>query len=241
MALALALLAPAAPAAAWEPDVRTARAYLESRPGQVSFSVRVGARVYGHDAARVVPSVSLMKTVLLAAYLRRPTVRDRPLTRAQRHLLAPVIRWSNNAKASRILGIVGLAGTRAVAARAGLRDFVPFALWGDSRTSARDQALLFWRIERLLPPRHRAYGMKLLRTVVHTQRWGIAEVAPKGWRLYFKGGWGSGSGAADHQTALLVRGSRRVSLAITTMNNPSHAAGKRTLRGVAARLLRGLE
>ena len=46
--------------------------------------------------------------------------------------------------------------------------------------------------------------MERLRTVVHTQRWGIAEVAPAGWTLYFKGGWGSGTGLVDHQVALLT-------------------------------------
>lgn len=29
----------------------------------------------------------------------------------------------------------------------------------------------------------------------------IALVRPLGWRLYFKGGWGSGTGWVDHQVA----------------------------------------
>ena len=82
--------------------------------------------------------------------------------------------------------------------------------------------------------------MELLRTVVHTQRWGIAEVAPPGWTLYFKGGWGSGRGLVDHQVALLQRGRERVSVAILTTVSGTHRDGKRTLRGVARRLLRGL-
>jgi hypothetical protein len=44
----------------------------------------------------------------------------------------------------------------------------------------------------------------------------------------------------DHQVALLRRGDRRVSLAILTTGSPSHEYAKRTLRGVGARLLRGL-
>ena len=69
-----------------------------------------------------------------------------------------------------------------------------------------------------------------------------ARVAPRGWRLYFKGGWGSGSGAVDHQVALLHARARCASrVAIMTTGNGSHAAGKATLRGVAARLLRGLD
>ena len=83
-------------------------------------------------------------------------------------------------------------------------------------------------------------AMRLLRTIVRSQRWGIARVRPDGWRLYFKGGWGSGTGRVDHQVALLAKGEERVAVAITTTGNGSHAAGKRTLRGVARRLLRGL-
>ena len=62
---------------------------------------------------------------------------------------------------------------------------------------------------------------------------------PPGWALYFKGGWGSGTGWADHQVALLRRGRRRLSVAILITSSPSHAYGNETLRGVAARLLRG--
>jgi hypothetical protein len=63
---------------------------------------------------------------------------------------------------------------------------------------------------------------------------------PREWALYFKGGWGSGTGWADHQVALLRRGRRRLAVAILITWSPSHAYGKETLRGIAARLLRGL-
>ena len=217
-----------------------AERYLKTRPGTVTFSLRVGDRVYGHRAWRTVPAMSLMKPILMAAYLRRPEVRRRALTRADRQILGPMIRWSDNPAAERALGVVGLAGEVAVARLAGMRDFVPFSVWGTSETSARDQSMLFWRIRRILPRRHRAYGMGLLRTIVRGQRWGIAHARPRGWRLYFKCGWGSGSGAASHQAALLVKGRRRVALAITTEGNGTHAASTVTLRGVARRLLRGL-
>lgn len=55
-----------------------------------------------------------------------------------------------------------------------------------------------------------------------------------------QGGWGSGTGRVDHQVALLTRRRHRVSVAIFTQFDPDHAYGKRTLRGVASRLLAGL-
>ena len=74
-----------------------------------------------------------------------------------------------------------------------------------------------------------------------SQRWGMGQTIPDGWTLLFKGGWGSGTGAVDHQAGLLVRGESRVSIAVMTVNNPSHAYGKATLEGMSRRLLRGLE
>ena len=138
--------------------------------------------------------------------------------------------------------IVGLDGMAPVARAAGMRDYEPSrgSVWGMTRTSAHDQAILFWRLERLIPPRHRAFALRLLREIVPPQRWGVGEAAPRGWRLYFKGGWGSGRGLVDDQGALLVKGRRRVALGITTVANGSHTTGKATLRGVATRLLRGL-
>ena len=179
-----------------------------------------------------------MKTIFLAAYLRR--ARDRPLRAADRALLGPMIRRSDNVTATRVRNIVGDAALRRVARSAGMTDFRVAPVWGMSRTSARDQARLFHRLERVLPARHRPYALRLLARVVPSQRWGVARALPRGWRIWFKGGWGSGTGAVDHQAAVLARGERRIALAITTTGNGSHAAGKETLRGIAARLLRGL-
>jgi hypothetical protein len=65
---------------------------------------------------------------------------------------------------------------------------------------------------------------------------------PSGWKLYFKGGWGSGTGHIDSQVALLVhkRTGTRVSVAVLTLDDGSHAYGKETLRGIFKRLLAGL-
>jgi hypothetical protein len=226
---------------AWSPDVAAARAYAASRPGAVSFAVRTQGRVFGHRTTRGVPAASTLKAVLLVAYLRRGSVRARPLRRADRRLLAPMVRWSDNATATRIRTLVGDDGLRRTARAGGMRRFETHPVWGLSRVDARDLTRFMFGIDRLVPPRHRAYAMRLLRTVVRAQRWGVGRVVPAGWTLHLKGGWGSGSGAVDHQVALLRRGPLRVAVAITTTSNGSHAAGKATLRGVAARLLRGLE
>jgi beta-lactamase family protein len=239
-ALAIALVAAAPAHAAWDPDVPAARQYAEARLGEVSFAVRTERHLYGVRERRTVPAASVLKAMLLVAYLRQPEIRDRRLGRADLDLLEPMVRRSDNIAATRVRDIVGNAGLVRLARRVGMRGFAPAAIWGLSRINAADQARFFLNIDGFAPARHRATVLRLLGSIVPSQRWGIAEVRPPGWALYFKGGWGSGSGAVDHQVALLRRGARRVSLAILTTGSPSHGYAKRTLRGVAARLLRGL-
>ena len=247
----LAALAAPAPAAAqggaaepaaldWRPDVDAARAYARTRRGTISFAVRTGGRLYGHRTTRGVPAASVMKAMFMVAYLNHPSVRDRALRRADMDLLRPMITRSDNVTATRIRDFVGNWRLRRLAERGGMRRFRTAAIWGHSRVDAADQTLFFERIDLFVPERHRERALDLLASIVPSQRWGVGRVQPDGWRLYFKGGWGSGTGAVDHQVALLRRGEHRVAVAIMTTSNGSHAYGKETLRGVAKRLLRGL-
>jgi hypothetical protein len=231
------------PAAAprWAPGVAAARAYARARAGIVSFAIRTPRRTYGFRAERPARSASVVKAMLLVAYLRQASVRDRALTPAERALLGPMIRVSDNDAANRVFGVVGTPGLLGVARAAGMRSFVSGdGSWGASLVTAADQTRFFGRIDLRVPPRHRGDAMRLLRSISPAQRWGVAQVRPAGWALYFKGGWGSGSGAVDHQVALLTRGGARVSLAILTVGNPDMTYGNATLRGVAARLRQGL-
>jgi beta-lactamase class A len=237
VALAAAVLAMAAPGA-WAPHVRAAEHYAAQRHGYVSFAVRSGDRVWGRRMDRVVPSASTLKLVLLVTELRRAG--DHPLSRADRRLLAPMVRRSANGPASALVVRLGPARIEHVARLGGMHSFRLASPWGLSTVTARDLTRFALRVERLVPARHRAYAMRLWRTVVPSQRWGAFAVAPHGWTVHAKGGWGSGSGAVDHQVALLTRGNKRVAAAVLTTADGSHDYGKATLRGVFARLLRGL-
>ena len=161
--------------------------------------------------------------MLMVAYLRQASVRDRPLDAADKALLSPTIRRSDNITATRMRDIVGNAAIVRWRAGPGMTRFVDRPELGLSLITARDQTRFFLGIEDLLPDRHRAYALRLLRTIVPSQRWGMAQVIPARWQLYFKGGWGSGTGAVDHQVGLLQRGEHRVAIAVLTVGNPSHA------------------
>jgi hypothetical protein len=231
----------AAPPPGWHPDTRAARAWAAQRAGDISFAVCTARRGWSWRGATTYRSASVVKAMLLVAYLRRPDVRGRALRADERALLDPMIRYSDNDAADAIHARVGVGGLSALGRRAGMRHFAPYPVWGGSSIAPVDQARLFFRIDRLVPRRHRAYAMRLLRGIVTAQRWGIARAVPRGWRIAFKGGWGKGeTREVNHQAALLTNGRLRVSIAVMTADNPSHAYGAATLRGVAARLLRGL-
>lgn len=239
LAATVALAAPAAEAERWRPGLEAAREYAASRAGTISFAVRTRHRLYRSDAYRVYRSASVVKAMLLVAYLNHESVRGRKLTGADRALLAPMIRRSDNGAASRVRDFVGNGALERLAARVGMARFASAPSWGQTQITAAGQSKLFLRIDRYVVRRHRATAMRLLRTVVGPQRWGIAQAPHPGWTLYFKGGWGD-YGEVDHQVALLRRGERRVAVAILMTGFPSHDYGKRTLEGIARRLLQGL-
>ena len=232
LGLVAAPAAGAAPPPDWRPGVAAARAYLAGRAGDVSFSLRTERRHWSHGGTTTYRSASVVKAMLLVAYLRRGDVRGRRLRGGERALLDPMIRRSDNDAADAVSARVGMLALSALARRAGMRAFLPYPVWGGSRISADDQARFFLRIDRLVPRRHRAYALRLLRTVIPEQRWGIADAVPRGWTIAFKGGWGPGvTQTVEHQVALLTNAGLRVSIAVLTADSPSAAYGRETQRG----------
>jgi hypothetical protein len=235
----IALLWPAAAQAEqWQPDIAGATKYANGRVGSITFAVRTDERLLGRGLDTQVPSASVFKAMLLVTYLRQAG--DRALTDGDRALLAPMIQRSDNVAATRVRDIVGNAAITRLARRVGMTRFAVAQVWGLSQITARDQTKFFLHIDRFVPKAHRACALHLLRTITPSQRWGMGRVIPDGWRLYFKGGWGSGTGAVDHQVGLLRRGPYRVAVGILTVNDGSHAYGKATLKGMARRLFKGL-
>ena len=224
----------------WRPGLEQARAYAATRAGTIAFAVRTRRHLYRSDAYRPFSSASVVKAMLMVAYLNHPTVRGRSLTEADRALLDPMVRWSDNVAATRVRDFVGNGALVALARRVGMARFAVAASWGSSQITAAGQTKLFIRIDRLVVRRHRRVALRLLATIVPEQRWGIGRLSLRPWTLHFKGGWGDGSGAVDHQVALLRSGRHRIAVAIMTAGNPSHAYGQQTLEGLARRLLRGL-
>jgi D-alanyl-D-alanine dipeptidase len=215
------------------------RRYLRSRGGINSWAlIDSRGRLHGFAPRRRYVSASVVKAMLLVAYLRR--IGNRTPTASERRVLGPMIRVSDNSAATAIYRRVGDAGLRRLARRARMRRFTVAQCWGCAFFSAADQARFFYVFDRLVPPRSRAYARRLLSSIVSYQRWGFSRYSlAVGFRPFFKGGWrGTGRGQLVHEAAMFERGPVRFSMTVLTDGNPSHAYGTATLRGVAARVFR---
>jgi len=225
----------------WQKRVQDATRFLSARAGETSFAVvDERGRIHGHRRGVQYSSASLVKAMLLVAYLDRGEVRRRDLRGSERRLLGPMVRLSDNDAANALYQQVGIDGLNRLARRAGMRQFAANPVWGGCQVTARDQARFFLRIRALLPKRHRKYALSLLRRIVSYERWGIPPATPAGWVPYFKGGWfQDDDGWRVHQAALLRDGNRRIAIAVLTRGSPTLEYGAATITGVTSRLLHG--
>jgi hypothetical protein len=225
----------------WHQRVHDATRFLAGRTGSASFAlIDERGRIHGFRRGVQYSSASLVKAMLLVAYLNQRGVKGRRLHRADRRLLGPMIRVSDNDAASAVYERIGSGALVRLAHRAGMTHFEANPVWGGCQVTARDQARFFYRLRSLLPKRHRSYALGLLARIVATQRWGIPRASPPGWRVHFKGGWFQDDGGwRVHQAALLRHERRQISVAVLSSGGPTFGYGAATVEGVAARLLHG--
>ncbi len=220
----------------WDHRVESAGTFAKNRLGRVSFAVvSPDGRVRGRNIHATYRSASVVKAMLMVAYLNERGIRGRRLRRTDKSLLRPMVTRSDNRAASRVQNIVGNDALAKLARRVRMKDFATSPSWGATRISAHDQARFFWRVPAYVPSRHRGYARTLLANVVRDQRWGLPPALPDGWRLYFKGGWLPPR--LVHQVGLFERGRTRVAIAVLTDGDPSFRYGQRTIAEVAKRLL----
>jgi hypothetical protein len=219
-------------------SVAGAARFLDSRAGATAFAVvdsqghLSGVRVHEHFR-----TASIVKAMMLVAYLQMVDSRHRALNGGDRALLYPMIHISDNNAASAVLGIVGGGALARVARQAGMTDYAPgVGWWAFTQTSAADQARFFSLLGRLIPRQFYGYARGLLSSIDPSQSWGAPAVARPRWQVFFKGGWLPKEGVFT-QVARLERGSLAFSLSVLTSGQPSKAYGEQTIEGVAGALL----
>jgi hypothetical protein len=148
------------------------------RVALVSFAV-VGTAggLRCHECWRRYAAASVVKAMLLVAYLHSLSLAHRPLAPADRALLGSMIRVSDNDAATAVYLRVGDAGLERLARQAGMKAFAVSGYWGYAQITAADQTRLFAGLNRLVPRQFLAYARGLLSSIVSWQSWGIPEVA----------------------------------------------------------------
>jgi hypothetical protein len=221
--------------------IASAASYLHDRTGRKSFAVVTSeGRIYGRAVHRTFVSASVVKAMLLVAYLRMVAADHRDLDSNDRSILNPMIEVSDNSAATRAWEVVGNERLQRLAGSTGMTDFSIEGDWASAQISAADQARFFFAMHGALPRRFRGYADYLLSHIAGYESWGIPAVArPAGWSVYFKGGWrGTDLGELVHQVGRLQSHRGRIAIAVMTDGDPSMDYGIGTIEGVTAHLVR---
>jgi hypothetical protein len=220
-------------------QVEAAKLFAAERAGRVSFAVVDTSGALTCDRCRLsYDAASVVKAMLLVAYLNHLAKRGEPLAADHEAYLASMIRVSDNDAATAIYAHVGDEGLTELAAEAQMTDFHVSGSWASARITAADQARLFAALDELTAPEYRDYARALLSSISTEQSWGIPEVLRPEWQIFFKGGWLTHEdGSLVHQVARLEQGERTMAIAILTDGSPSDEYGRATIHGIAARVL----
>jgi hypothetical protein len=217
----------------------SAKEFARGRTGVVSLAVvNSEGKLRGERQNRRYAAASVVKSMLLAAELRRLKHAGEGIDSATDSLLTAMITVSDNSAADSIYDRVGDGGLFRVAERAGMTRFTVAGYWGNAQIAAADMARFFGDLDHAFPRRFREYAKGLLGSVTESQSWGIPAAAGDRWAVRFKGGW-LPDHALVHQAAELRerRGNRELAIVVLTDDQPSFTYGIETVRGVAERLL----
>jgi hypothetical protein len=213
--------------------------FLATRAGDTAFAVIDDAgALSGVRVHERFNSASVVKAMLLVAYLQQLSAGHRGLDPASRAVLFPMIHVSDNDAASAVFAVVGQSGLARLARQVGMTDFSTSPAWGFTQISAADQARFFLIQDRLIPPQFDAYARGLLSGISADQSWGVPAVARPRFRVFFKGGWYPSLGLVN-QAARLEAPGTTFAMAVLTRSGPSMAYGEQTIEGVTAHLLAG--
>jgi hypothetical protein len=221
--------------------IARAEAYLSQRVGRTALAVVDSAgRLSGVNVHRTFVTGSVVKAMLLVAYLRRLNgLGQRDVDAYSRSFLYPMIHVSDNSAATQTWSIVGDSGLYAVARAAGMTDFSISGIWARAQISAADQSRFFFEMDSLIPRQFVGYARFLLSTIAGYESWGIPAVArPLGYDVFFKAGWRpTVLGQLVHQIARLEGHGHTFSLAVMTDGDPTMGYGIDTIQGATRTLL----
>ncbi len=212
--------------------------YLDARAGRTSLAVVNSAgELSGVHLQEHFETASVVKVMMLVAFLQMRSAEHRGLDEADRSLLYPMIHISDNEAASAVYDIVGEPAVARVARESSMDDYAPgVGWWAYTQTSAADQARFFFSLPHLIPAQFYSYARGLLSGIEPSQSWGVPPVARPRWQVFFKTGALPEEGLFN-EVARLELGEQTFTVAVFTDGDPSMAYGEQTIEGVAAALL----
>jgi hypothetical protein len=218
--------------------IAAAGRYLAGRAGRTSFAVVDSAgRLSGLHVGEHFETASVVKVMMLVAFLQMRGAQHRGLSGADRALLYPMIHISDNDAASAVYAIVGSTAVSRVARESGMTAYAPgVGWWAYAQSSAADQARFFFALGRLIPASFYPYARGLLAGIEPSQSWGVPAVARPGWQVFFKTGALPERGLFN-EVARLERDGVSFTVAVFTDGDPSMAYGEQTIEGVGEALL----
>lgn len=219
--------------------VVAAARYLGGRAGFKSFAVLDNkGKLSGTNIHVRFHSASVVKSMLLVAYLQTLAAEHRRLDGPSEGLMYPMIHSSDNNAATGVFSIVGDSGLDRVAKEVGMADFAADGgWWGFTEISAADIARFFYKQDSLIPRQFDGYARWLLSSIEPSESWGIPAAARPEFQVFFKGGWLPMSEGLVNQVARLERPRDTFAMAVLTRGDPSMTYGEETIAGVTARLL----
>jgi hypothetical protein len=213
-----------------------ARDFAQSSQARIGFALQADDhQVLSWRGSSQYSSNSLIKAVIMTAYLRRGSVKGRSLTGSERQLLGSMIKESDNRAATILIRRTGTPALVSLGDKVGMRSFDPkLSTWGSSKMSPLDATRLMQNMFTHIPARHRQASRHWMSNTVNWQKWGLWEARPEGGRLYAKAGW-SGRGRVVHAGQLRCNG-QTINLAVF-VESSNQAKSIELVERVARRLL----
>ncbi|WP_411110547.1 serine hydrolase [Streptomyces sp. c-19] len=192
-------------------------------------------------------SASVVKVTVLATLLWDAKKTNRYLTTRESSLATAMITKSDNAATTSLWNQLGVTKVKGFLAAAGMTRTVPGSggYWGLTQINVTDEQRLLSLItarNSVLSDNSRAYILKLMGSVVTSQKWGTPAGAPSTVSVHVKNGWlqRATRGWRVHSIGTFKGGGHDYTITVLTDGNSSMSYGVNTIQAVAKVIHRDL-
>lgn len=209
----------------------TTAIYLTDNTGGTNCTLRMSQKF---------DSASIVKATVLGALLHDAGRAGRSLTTREQNLTHAMITKSDNDSTSALWKQLGTTKVQRFLTAAGMTQTVPGknGYWGLTQITARDQQRLLTHLTKknaVLTDSSRNYALRMMRSVVSSQRWGTPAGAPSTATVQVKNGWlpRDSYGWRVHSIGAFTGKGHDYSIVVLTHNNRNMNEGVDTIQAVS--------